>query len=388
MTFIVLLFILPITVVTAFFLVEFFVGLPAGSPKAGAPPAPVKATIVVPAHNEASTIAETLARLRQAADGLASILVVADNCDDETAGLARAEQVEVIERNDAANRGKGFALAFAQQHLRSDPPAVVVVIDADCSIDGTSLQALIGQVVADDRPAQTVNLLRNVPGAPSMVQVSNFAFMLKNLIRQRGLQRLAGSVHLTGTGMALPWAVFDQADLATANIVEDIKLGLELTKAGKAPQLAAGAIVWSDPSGSEGTLRQRQRWEGGFLALARRVAPATLSEGLRRGDARLVIRAIDMCVPPLVLLMGLNIAAAAGAAMFAIFGVTPWWPAALQMSVLALAGVAILASWAFYGRQFLAARTLIAIPFYMLWKLPMYLRIRRGSADEWLRAGR
>ena len=49
-----------------------------------------------------------------------------------------------------------------------------------------------------------------------MVQLSSFAFLVKNLVRQRGLQRIAGKVHLTGTGMALPWRLFDQADLARA----------------------------------------------------------------------------------------------------------------------------------------------------------------------------
>ena len=75
--------------------------------------------VVVPAHNEASGIAATLSSLLAAdpASSFASIVVVADNCSDDTAGIARAAGVRVIERLSDNHRGKGYALDFAFRTL-------------------------------------------------------------------------------------------------------------------------------------------------------------------------------------------------------------------------------------------------------------------------------
>ncbi|MCY7280603.1 MAG: glycosyltransferase family 2 protein, partial [Sphingomonas bacterium] len=166
--------------------------------------APASSVVVIPAHNEETSIAATIAALSAEAAGIADLLVVADNCSDRTAEIAGASGSRTIVRTDPALRGKGFALAFARDELSKAPPAVVLVVDADCHIDRLSLTALIDAAANRSVPAQAVNLLRPDLAAAPFVQVSNFAFMLRNLIRQRGLQRLAGRVHLTGTGMAFP----------------------------------------------------------------------------------------------------------------------------------------------------------------------------------------
>ena len=388
MTFFIAVLLAPFVLVTSVFLLEVAIGLAPMAQKVRNATTPYSAVIVVPAHDEAKTIELTLASLREPSLGIADILVIADNCVDETAAIARRVGVHVVERNEPGRRGKGFALARAQVELQSQRPDVVVVIDADCSIDRASLAALVARVGDSGRPGQTINLLKPGRALPSMVQVSNFAFMLKNLVRQRGLQRLAGSVHLTGTGMALPWAIFAEAPLATADIVEDIKLGLELTKAGTPPVLVEEAIVWSDPSGADGTLKQRERWEGGFLRLARAVGPPTILEGLKRGNAGLLVRGLDMLVPPLTLLMALDLAALALAAALTLGLGAAWWPVWVQLTAVLSATILILLVWAIHGRRFLSAKALATLPFYLLWKIPMYLRLRRGRADDWLRAGR
>src|SRR4029078_13711834 len=87
-------------------------------------------------------------------------------------------------------------------------PDVLIVLDADFTIDRASLEELVRSTMESGRPAQAINLLRPDRSASPLVQLSTFAFMLKNLVRQRGLQRLAGRVHLTGTGMAMPFDMF------------------------------------------------------------------------------------------------------------------------------------------------------------------------------------
>jgi cellulose synthase/poly-beta-1,6-N-acetylglucosamine synthase-like glycosyltransferase len=383
-----LLFLLPVMAVTAFFAVEVLAGL---RPDRISPPGQstrARAAIVVPAHNEERVIGQTISALRQQAPRTVPVFVVADNCVDRTGEIARLAGATVIVRNEPDRRGKGFALAAAREHLRSAPPDVVIVIDADCRIDRQSLTALIAEVARSSRSCQAVNLLAPDLRAAALVQISNFAFMIKNLVRQRGLQRLADRVHLTGTGMALPWNMFDSASLATTDIVEDLSLGLELADGATAPMLVSTATVWSPAASSGGTLVQRQRWEGGYLAVALKIAPRALARALRLLDLKGVAAALDLCVPPVALLALLNVAALIVAGLCLVAG-GPTWPLAVQLSIGLVAALAIAAAWFFEGRAFASALTLLGFPFYILWKLPMYLGLAwRGPPKDWLRSGR
>ena len=79
--------------------------------------------VLVPAHDEASIIGATLASLVPQLQAGDRLLVVADNCSDDTARRAEEGGAEVIVRQDALRRGKGYALDFGMRHLAADPRA-------------------------------------------------------------------------------------------------------------------------------------------------------------------------------------------------------------------------------------------------------------------------
>ena len=344
--------------------------------------------IVIPAHNEAAAIAATVCAIASEAAGLAGILVVADNCTDRTAALAKASGASCIVRDDPAARGKGHALAFARDHLSSAPPDVVIVVDADCRIDRHSIAALVAAAASRVRPAQAVNLLQPDLTAAPFVQMSNFAFMLRNLIRQRGLQRLAARVHLTGTGMALPWSLFAAADFGGGSIVEDLDLGLSMAATGHAPSLVEDAIVWSPAASAQGTLQQRERWEGGFIKNGMRAGVRGIGRSFAALDGRGLVGAIDLCIPPLVLLFMVDAGAILVASIGWAIGASPL-PLAALFAATGAAGVAVLLAWLREGRRFASAGALARVPIYVLRKLPMYTRIlTRGAPRDWLRADR
>jgi CTP:molybdopterin cytidylyltransferase MocA len=385
LTVIIVLILAPIVALTAFFALEVFAGL---RPSSAAPRERVRASavIVIPAHDEEAVIAETVSSLLS--QGAAEILVVADNCADRTAEAARRAGAGVVVRDHPQLRGKGFALAAARDRLRSGPPDVVVILDADCRIDRPSLAALIDASAAYSRPCQATNLLAPDLAGPPMVQISNFAFMIKNLIRQRGLQRIADRAHLTGTGMSLPWQVFEVANLGGSDIVEDLSMGVDLADRVARPLFVEQASVWSPAASAGGTLVQRQRWEGGYLATARKVAPAAFIRSIRRGDIRAVFAAVDLAVPPLALLVLLNGAGLLLAVAAAALGAASW-PIVVQVAAGLLAGVGLMLAWVREGQRFVSAGTLARLPLYVLWKLPLYLGlVRRGAPKEWLRTGR
>jgi glycosyltransferase involved in cell wall biosynthesis len=380
--------VVPVAVLTGFFAVEIFAGLRPLCSAGYADVAGFSAVIVIPAHDEEAVIECTVRDTMREAGTAALVLVVADNCTDRTADIARVTGASVLERSDPECRGKGFALAAGREHLRGNPPGVVIVLDADCRIDAKSLRVLIAGVAQTGRPCQGVNLLAPDLAAGSLVQISSFAFMIKNLVRQRALQRLAGRAHLTGTGMALPWPLFAQANLGGSNIVEDLALGLELAERSAPPMLVEHATVWSPAASAGGTLVQRRRWEGGFLATMLQTAPGALVRSIQRADAPSFCAALDLCIPPLALLVMLN-GAAFVLALVAVLAGGAAWPVIAQIVVGIVAAFAVGLAWLREGRRFASAATLLRLPFYVFWKLPMYLGlVRRGAPRDWLRTGR
>ena len=385
---IVLALLAPLLLVNLVFVAEMTFGLGRGRRRQWQAPAG-RTTIIVPAHDEERVIGHTIAALTAAGSAHFPILVVADNCTDDTAAIARGYPVAVIERHDPTHRGKGHALAFARDFLRKDPPDTVIVLDADCRINKESLEALASACKQLRRPAQAINLLEPSLLSGPLVQLSCFAFLIKNLVRQRGLQRLAGTVHLTGTGMSLPWALFDGADLATSSIVEDIRLGIELGQGGAHPFLVEGSIVWSAHAEQSNTLDQRSRWEGGFLALARATAPGLIVRGVQGLSPRTILAGLDLLVPPLALLALVNGGIFLVLAALAATNATSWSPPLILGSIGVVAAMVLLLAWWREGRQFLSPASLARLPLYVLWKIPMYLKLARSGAPKvWQRTER
>jgi hypothetical protein len=378
----------PFFLLTLCFAIEVLVGLrPLPEPNLAS--GPVRAVIVVPAHNEAQVLETRLWKLKESAESCARILLVADNCTDSTAAIGRRVGVEVVERFDPARRGKGFALDFARERLSNNPPAVVLVVDADCAIDEASLQTLIRACAATGRPCQATNLQVASNEASPKVQLSTFAFFIKNVIRQRALQRLTGSVNLLGTGMALPWTTFAIADLATGNIVEDLKLGQDLAERGHPPVFVESATVLSEAESDSNALSQRTRWEGGFLQNAIAVGPRLFTKSLFRADLGRMWAAMNTMIPPLALLVLLDLTALALTTIVGLLTHARAWPMLCLAVSLLIAASALSLAWRAGGSRYVSLRALIRAPFYIAWKIPMYLAFaRRGAPKEWRRTDR
>jgi len=344
-------------------------------------------TVIIPAHNEALLIAGTVQALRQQIGPATRVVVVADNCSDQTADIARAAGATVIERNDAEQRGKGFALAFARDFLAAAPPEAVLILDADCRVSSGNVEEIAGHAAAIGEPVQSANLLTAPAGASPMVLVSNFAMIIKNLVRARGLYRLGGGITLFGTGMAFPWRIFAQAELATSEPVEDLGLALVLARQGIRVHLWEDLRVTSAAAGVEDSLDQRRRWEHGFLSNAARHGLPSLVFGAARGSRHRVALGAHLLVPPLALLF-LVATAALLPALFLAIARGDAVPAALLGAALALAVAATGLAWYREGRATLSLLTLARAPLYVLWKIPLYFGFFASRQTEWNRTRR
>lgn len=378
----------PAIVILSVFVAEVFTGIVPGRAKApSTSDHPIDLAVIMPAHNEATLIVGTLAALASVLPPNTRVVVVADNCTDDTARLARAQGVVVIERTDPDKRGKGFALAFARDALADAPPDAVVIVDADCIPAAGTLATLAAATLEQDRPLQAVYLLRNAPNAPPMVQISSFAFLVKNLIRQRGSARLADVGILGGTGMAMPWHLFAEAPLASDDIVEDLSLGIWATRRGHPPRLLEGARVESEAAARSDTLGQRARWEHGFLQTARVQAMPLIAAGIGKRNAAMFWLGLHLCVPPLAFLIAATAGIVAVLAVLIALG-APVMPFAILVAMGALAALGIVLAWVKEGRSVLSAGALLQAPLYVLWKLPIYLKLLTGRRSGWARTRR
>jgi len=343
--------------------------------------------ILVPAHNEQDGIGATLATLMPQLLPGDRVLVIADNCSDGTAAAARAAGAEVRERFDSTLRGKGYALDFGVRCLAEHPPEVVLIVDADCLAAPGAIDRLAREALRSGRPVQALYLMSAPPGSGPMKKIAEFAWTVKNLVRPLGYLRLGLPCQLMGSGMAFPWPVLSGAALATGHVVEDLKLGMDLARAGTPPLFCPHALVSSQfPSSDSGTQTQRKRWEHGHLSMIVSDGPRFLLQGLRQRSAAMVALALDMLVPPLALLILAVLAMGLVCAVYALLGgAGPLLCAALLVAAI---GVAVLQSWWRYGRQILSAANLLMAAVYVFWKVPVYIGFVINRQVEWVRSKR
>jgi cellulose synthase/poly-beta-1,6-N-acetylglucosamine synthase-like glycosyltransferase len=343
--------------------------------------------VLVPAHDERALIGATIRSILPQLGTGDRLIVVTDNCTDGTARIAASAGATVVERHDLDRRGKGYALARGIDALRDSPPQVVIVCDADLVVPAGAIDDLARNVAFHGSAVQARYVLSAVPEAGPRQIVSSLAFLVKNVVRPAGLDRLGLPVALTGTGMAFPWAAISRAPLAGGDLVEDMRLGVHMLRAGFGARLCASVTIRGTLADSPGdALQQRKRWEHGHLNLLIATVLPLLIDGIRRCSISQLLAALDYSVPPLALLAGswtgLFLTSLPVALKYGNWG--PLWLNAATGCTLA---GAVLLAWRTYGRH-LPLRSVMAVPLYILWKLPLYAQFLLNRQTAWVRSAR
>ena len=347
-----------------------------------------KVTILIPAHNESTGIIQTLLSINAQVEHNVSILVVADNCNDDTAQVARQYGAEVIERFNDIKRGKGYALDFGIQHLKNNPPEIVLVLDADCLLAKDAISTLVVDTVKYKTPIQGLYLMYSAIDSPLKAKIAEFAWVVKNWVRPLGFYRLGLSCQLMGSGMAFPWVVISQVNLASGHIVEDMKLGVDLAKLNLAPRFCPEALITSQfPTSEEGVKTQRTRWEHGHIGMIIKEGPFLFWLGIKQMNIKMLSIALDMCVPPLALLiLGITALSLFSTVMMIMTNrFLPWGYAFID---LFLVGIAVMLAWYKFGKSILSFSVLLMAPIYVLVKIPLYIKFIFKRQSEWVRSKR
>jgi cellulose synthase/poly-beta-1,6-N-acetylglucosamine synthase-like glycosyltransferase len=379
---------------TLVFVVEVLAALPrgwGGAAAAGAAAAAssagasLRVAVLVPAHDEEAGIAATLATIAPQLRAGDRLVVVADNCADATADVARAAGAEVFVRADPARLGKSFAVASGVTYLAANEPDIVILVDADCRVEAGAIDAL--RAAAVERPAQAAYVMRAPEGAPPARYLAELLFLVRNVVRPLGLERLGLPCLLTGAGMAFPWSLLRGAPLASGSVVEDLQLAIDLAAGGTAPRFCAAARVSSVfPAAAADASAQQTRWLWGVMrAIAQ--APRLLAAALRHRQPSLVGLAAELAVPPVTLLFGLWALALLLALPMALWAHAcgPLVAAAVGLGACALA---IVAAWLRFARDRVPASVVFGAPLYALPALRAALIALIRRRQPWNRTAR
>jgi hypothetical protein len=363
---------------SAFLLLEIATGLLTRKRSSPASSGPLpNAVLLIPAHNEEALLGDMLARLSVANEEAVRTIVIADNCTDSTATIARDAGIEVWERSHETLRGKPYALEWALERLAEDPPEVVVFLDADSWFEQGHPAELARQVQQHNRPVQAIYRMAD-PG------LRGFAFRFRNEARLRGLSALGAPTQLTGSGFAVAWQHLVKHPVPIGELVEDAYWGWTFTRAGIGPRLATQVEVLSYlPSSKEGAQTQLRRWEHGILSATLRNLPGLLRSAFLPPRPPRIFHLLDVLVPPLALL-ALSILAVFAVGALLGFGLEIL-PVSAALGCLA---AAVFLGWLGYGRQDISFMRLLGTPFYALGKIGVYVTFLFKRQKGWDRTDR
>ncbi len=359
-------------------------------PAAGHWPAPrTRFAVLVPAHDEELLIRRVLGSLL-AIDyppELYTVHVVADNCTDGTVERAQVLGAEVHERVDPAHRGKGYALRwlFARLLAAPDPADAFVVVDANSLVNRGFLRALDARLRHGAAAIQAYDTVRNVDSSWSTA-LRYVAFALLHYLRPLGRALFGGSAGLKGNGMCFRRALVAGMDWQAFSVTEDLQFHLDLLLQGQVVAFAPDAVVWSEMPGTlQAAHAQNQRWESGRLDLLRHYVPHLLRVALARRSFILFDAAMEHILPP----FSITFAAAGLAVIAGLLAGNPW---VLGLAAFALLGQVIytLVGLWLVGAPAKVFAALVYAPFYVLWKLVLWLPMALGRRRmaEWVRTAR
>lgn len=232
---------------------------------------PVRAAVLILANNESNLIASTVESVRQALEPGDAVLVIADNCQDDTAPQAAAAGASVYERQTGAPYGKGAAIQWLVHQAWDELTKydLLVVVDADNRLPPD----FMGEVKAGypgDGILQCLVLPVEYQGSSLSTLIT-----LSELYEQKTIDSirtaLGWPVRLRGTGMVIPPQLLKLVADEIDTEVEDFALSLLYAARGVKIRRNNRAIVF-DPKPRESILasRQRARWfRGQMLAFWR-----------------------------------------------------------------------------------------------------------------------
>lgn len=353
--------------------------------------------IVVPAYNEESSLPRTLKNLFEVdyPRDKFDIIVIADNCTDNTAEVAGEKGAEVMVRNNPEKRGKGYALRWCFDKLieknATNRYDSAIVVDADSIVSNNLLRVMNKY---RENGAEVIQGYLTVDSNPGVwtSEIIRIGFTLYNFVRPLARRAIGCPAGLRGNGMCFSMEVLKQVPWDAYSLTEDLEYGIKLllndVNIVFAPEAIGFNVVPENPENAES---QRERWEIGRLPILKKYFGKLFREIFKRRSFKVLDTLIDLVTPPLVNMM------------IVAFGMTLvsllLWFLGLQSTLLwvwfwvGIVGLGLFhALLGLYtaGVGWSTYRSLLYVPRYAVWKLYVYFKVLffEGRTTEWVRTSR
>ncbi len=351
--------------------------------------------VVIPAHDEESGIAATVRSCLslEYPEGLFEVLVIADNCSDNTASIARQQGATVVERQDPDKKSKGHAIKFLIDRLQESGQFAqldaIVVIDADTTVGTDLLLAFAGSIEAGQDWIQCFYSVAN-PDTSWRTRLMAYAFSLFNGVTPLGQSLLGLSAGFRGNGMCFSTRSLERVPWRSFGLVEDMEYSWNVRLAGGKiafrPDVRVLGVMLGQ--GGKAAASQRRRWEFGRRDLSRRV----LVPLLRSTHLNLIEKfasVVELTMPPMVLLLFYYFCVI-GANLVILLGTqhSPWLSALLIGSSLLMSlalMVHAICPFLVFQLSWSYLLSLLYLPLYAVWKLPAMFS---GRPKQWVRTAR
>lgn len=353
--------------------------------------------IVVPAYNEENSLPRTLRNLLQVnyPQDKFDIVVIADNCTDDTAYVAEREGAHVMVRNNPDKRGKGYALRWCFDKLIENNDEygydAVVVVDADSIVTSNLLRVMNKYM---ENGAEVVQGYLTVDAQPDVwtSEIIRIGFTLYNYVRPLARRSIGYPAGLRGNGMCFSMDVLKRVPWDAYSLTEDLEYGIKLLLNDIdivfAPEAIGFNVVPKDAKNAES---QRERWEIGRYPILEKYTGKLLKESFKRKSFKIFDTLIDLVTPPLVNMLIF-------AFIMSIASLMMWWGGLLESILYFWLWMAIIGLGIFHTLLGLHAakagwtayRSLFYVPRYALWKVYIYFKVLflKGRTTEWIRTSR
>jgi cellulose synthase/poly-beta-1,6-N-acetylglucosamine synthase-like glycosyltransferase len=353
--------------------------------------------IAIPAHDEETEIAETVrsCRVVHYPASLFDVLVIADNCTDDTALRAAEAGARVLEHVDASQKSKGCAIEYMIDALKKsgefDSLDALVIVDADSTVESNLLEQF---ALGLDRGSDWMQCYDCVGNADCSwrTRIMAYGFSLLNGVTLAGWKALGLSTSFRGNGMCMSTNGLRRIPWNARSLVEDLEYSWIVRVAGERIDFIENTRVCATMLSSGGTplADQRRRWEFGRLAVCRNMlGPLVRSRNLSWPQKVAAILELTSQPTSHIALLYLILSVAAAALTPDMILRKQYVVMAIVCSSLAVATVALLVHglspfivslipWRF-------ASSLLYVPYYIIWRLHV---LAKGRPQSWIRTHR
>ena len=228
--------------------------------------------VLIAARNESAVIAQLLESIRgqNYPQDLVHVYVVADNCTDNTAQIAAACGARVFQRQNKLQVGKGFALRFLLQKIQEEYPQErydgYFVFDADNLLDPRYITEMNKVFSSGNRVVTSYRNTKNY-GDNWITAGYGLWFLRESEYLNRPRDYLGTSCAVSGTGFLFAHSLLEElGGWDYFLLTEDLEFTADLVCRGEKIAYCHDAVIYDEqPSSFAQSIRQRSRWQRGYL---------------------------------------------------------------------------------------------------------------------------